>query len=90
MAQLSTEPVPNALSQQDAVALIGILAVLEGEHSAGHIAERLSHRFGERLERAGLLVGAWRGADLRQALHDLNHRLRYALGEHDEPPHPGF
>ena len=24
--------------------------------------------------------------DLRQSLNDLNHRLRYALGEYDEPP----
>jgi hypothetical protein len=24
----------------------------------------------------------------RQALNDLNHRLRYALGEYDDPPQP--
>jgi hypothetical protein len=26
--------------------------------------------------------------DLRQSINDLNHRLRYALGEYDEPPQP--
>jgi hypothetical protein len=26
--------------------------------------------------------------DLRQSINDLNHRLRYALGEYNEPPRP--
>jgi hypothetical protein len=26
--------------------------------------------------------------DLRQSIDDLNHRLRYALGEYNEPPRP--
>jgi hypothetical protein len=34
----------------------------------------------------GLLEPDATERDLRQAVSDLNHRLRYALGEYDEPP----
>lgn len=32
------------------------------------------------------------GIDVRQKLNDLNHRLRFVLGEHDDPDatHPVF
>jgi hypothetical protein len=37
----------------------------------------------------GRLLGAGgTERDLRQSISDLNHRLRYALGEYDEPPQP--
>jgi hypothetical protein len=30
----------------------------------------------------------WEDRDVRKALNDMNHRLRYALGEYDGPPAP--
>jgi len=42
----------------------------------------------ERLEQVPLLEPGSCGRDLRQSISDLNHRLRYALGEYDEPPRP--
>jgi hypothetical protein len=88
MPETSTDPIPNALPQRDAAALIGILAVLEGEHLAGYLDEDLSRRLGERLQRVGLLGDDWQPRELRQALNDMNHRIRYALGEYDDPPFP--
>jgi hypothetical protein len=34
----------------------------------------------------GLLAGDYDQRDLRQALGDLNQRLRYAAGDYDSPP----
>jgi hypothetical protein len=69
-------------------ALIGLLALLEGELMAGGVPERLSRRIGDLLERVGLVGAGGTERDLRQSISDLNHRLRYALGEYDEPPQP--
>ena len=88
MPNTSTDPVPNALCQQDAAALIGILAVLEGEHLAGDLDEHVSRRLGDRLHRVGMLGKHWQSRELRQALNDMNHRVRYALGEYEDPPGP--
>ena len=76
-------PAPNPLGRRDAEALIGVLAVLEGHlingdldpHVVGHLSTHV--------------VGPDAGpAELRVALGNLNQRLRYVLGEHDEPPTP--
>jgi hypothetical protein len=72
---------PRPLSRRDAGALIGVLSLLEAHLVAGdldpHVVGRLSERLG----------GASSGpAELRVALGNLNHRLRYVLGEYDEPP----
>jgi hypothetical protein len=90
VADTRTEPIPNALSQQDAAAIIGVLAILEGAHLAGDLNEDLTRRLANRLHVVGLLGERWRPRELRQALNDMNHRVRYALGEYDEPPvsHP--
>jgi hypothetical protein len=69
-------------------ALIGLLALLEGELMAGGVPERLSRRMGDLLERVGLVGAGGTERDLRQSISDLNHRLRYALGEYDKPPQP--
>ncbi len=85
MTDKSSGAIPNPLSQQDAAVLIGILAVLEGEFhdpSNAYLASRIAARF----QREGLIEDSREGAHLRQALNDMNHRLRYALGETDEPP----
>ena len=78
---------PRSCHARDLAALIGLLALLEGGLMAGELPEHLSARVRDRLERVGLLgVGATE-RELRQSLFDLNHRLRYALGEYEEPPH---
>ena len=76
-------PAPNALDRQDAEALIGVLAVVEGHLINGDLDPHVVDRLGERV------VGPGAGAvELRVALGSLNQRLRYVLGEHDEPPIP--
>ena len=83
---------PRAPRRQDVAALIGLLATLEGELLAesagnGHVppwAQRLVRRLGE----DGLLEPEASERQLRQCLNDLNHRLRYTLGEYDELPSP--
>ena len=69
------------MDDRDLTALIGILAVLEGEMTP-HLADRIR----DRLERAALLAPGGSEGELRRALGDLNQRLRHALGERDEPP----
>lgn len=73
-------PAPNALDRQDAEALIGVLAVVEGHLVAGDLDPHVVDRLGERMVGPG--AGA---AELRVALGNLNQRLRHVLGEHDEP-----
>jgi hypothetical protein len=75
---------PNPLGQRDAASLVGVLAVLEGHLLTGdldpHVVEHLARRvLPEHPGTAG-------PAELRLALSDLNHRLRYVLGEYAEPP----
>jgi hypothetical protein len=67
--------------RQDAEALIGMLAVLEGHLINGDLDAHVVQRLSERL--VGPRAGA---AELRVELGNLNQWLRYALGEHDEPP----
>jgi hypothetical protein len=78
----------RAPRKQDVAALIGVLAALEGElitddrELPGWVA-----RLASRLSSDGLLDGH-SNRDVRQTLHDLNQRLRYVLGEYDDPPDP--
>jgi hypothetical protein len=88
MAQTLNDPVPNPVSKRDVAALIGCLAVLEGAHMVGSIDDHLWQLIAKRLSSEGLLSEAWEDRDVRQALNDMNHRLRHALGEYDEPPTP--
>ena len=70
-------------------ALIGLLAVLEGEVWAADTADddipEWAKRLARRLSRDGLLASNPGNQELRRALGDLNQRLRYVLGEHDDP-----
>jgi hypothetical protein len=77
---------PRACRTDDLSALIGLLALIEAEVMAGEMSPHLSGRIRQRLERAALLAPGGTDRDLRQTINDLNHRLRYALGEYDEPP----
>jgi hypothetical protein len=81
MTQNGTTPHP--LDRQDAEALIGVMAVLEGHLIAGDLDPLVVDRLSERL--VGPDAGA---AELRVVLWNLNKRLRYVLGEHDERPAP--
>ncbi|MEV7628315.1 hypothetical protein [Actinoplanes sp. NPDC089786] len=71
---------------RDLAALIGLLAVLEGELMVGGVSSHLLGRLRERLAHEGLIAPAATEDQLCQAIHDLNQGLRYALGEFDEPP----
>lgn len=79
---------PRSCRQQDLAALIGLLAVLEGEIWADAVPLHLRDRIGHRLAREVLVGSSPTERELRQAISDLNHRLRYALGEYDELPSP--
>lgn len=76
----------------DVAALIGLLAKLEGElmlpYGGDDLVPEWAQGFASRLSRDGLLTPEAGNRDLRQALDDLNHRLRYVLGEYDELPQP--
>jgi hypothetical protein len=68
--------------------MIGLLATLEGELMTGNdvLPDWASH-IARRLSTDGLL-GRQSNHDLRQSLNDLNQRLRYVLGDYDEPIDP--
>jgi hypothetical protein len=85
-----SEWAPRRLRDADVVALIGLLAVLEGELMLAidlndDIPDWAQH-LAARLTKDGLLTSEPSNRDLRQALNDLNQRLRYAHGEYAEPP----
>jgi hypothetical protein len=79
---------PRSCHARDLSALIGLLAVLEGDLMAGEVSGHLSDRIRDRLEREELLERGGTERELRQSINDLNQRLRYALGEYDQPPRP--
>jgi hypothetical protein len=79
---------PRPLLRKDASAIIGILANLEGLIWVGDLNEGAVEKLRLRGVRDGYLAEATNDHDLRQALNDLNHRVRYALGEYDTPPLP--
>jgi hypothetical protein len=81
-------PAPYPVQHQDAAVLIGILAILEGAIWGGSLDERTTRKIGERFVQQGLLTADHDERDLRQAINDLNQRLRYAAGEYDSPPQP--
>ena len=88
---MTTDPaasVPNPVQQRDAAVMIGILAVLEGAIWAGGFGEQTAGRIAERFAQEGLLAADYDQRDLRQALGDLNQRLRFAAGEYGSPPEP--
>jgi hypothetical protein len=89
-SRIVTEPsdalVPNVVREQDVKALIGLLAVIEGHMMAGDVPQHLIDHLLDRFVWVGLLDQMSSLRDLRQAINDLNHRLRYARGEYTDPP----
>lgn len=82
-------PAPRSLSSRDVAALIGVMAVLEGEMLGADPPDQLlpwAAPIARRLSRHGLVPPDADGRQLRQGLNDLNHRLRFALGEYDVLP----
>lgn len=73
------------MTPHDLAALIGLLATLEGHLMAGDVDPHVVDHLLSRLAQDGLVSQDAGEQDLRQALNDLNHRLRFALGEYDEP-----
>jgi len=86
MANDPASAVPNPLQRRDAEVLIGILAVLDGVIWGGSLDEWTTSKVAERLVQQGLLTADHNRDDVHQALEDLNQRLRYAVGEYDNPP----
>ena len=78
----SSELCPRPLTRGDAAALIGILAVLEGQILGSHIETGVVDRFRRRLTEDGL-VRSDEETDVAAALEELNQRVRFALGEYD-------
>jgi hypothetical protein len=68
--------------------LIGVVAELEGQLMVDELPKHLTERLRDRFVRQGLLDVAGNARALRQAINDLNHRLRYGLGEYEEMPRP--
>ena len=88
MATDTAGPAPNPVQQGDARVLIGILAILEGAIWAGDLSEPTTSQIAERFMQQGLLAADHDQHGLRQAINDMNHRLRYAVGEYNSPPSP--
>jgi len=88
MATDPAVPAPNPVQQGDARALIGVLAILEGAIWAGDLSEQTTSKVAERFVQQGLLAADHDQRGLRQAINDMNQRLRHAVGEYDSPPPP--
>ncbi|HEY0903327.1 MAG TPA: hypothetical protein VGE14_05505 [Marmoricola sp.] len=87
-ARLSHELTTRAPAERDVAALVGLLATLEGELMAiGEEMPEWAGHVGRRLVRDGAAAGPG-NREVRQALSDLNHRLRYVAGEYDVPIDP--
>jgi hypothetical protein len=86
MATDPAVPAPNPVQRCDAEVSIGVLAILEGAIWAGDLNEQTTSKIAERFVQQGLLAAGHDQRDLRQAINDMNHRLRYATGEYDSPP----
>jgi hypothetical protein len=79
---------PRPLLQKDTSAIIGILANLEGLIWVGDLDESAVEKLRLRAVQDGYLAEEANDHDLRQSLNDLNHRVRYALGEYGSPRLP--
>lgn len=85
----STEKLaPNPARQQDVAVVIGILAELENLLMVDEMPEFMTERLKHRFVKVHLLNDSGSPHDLRQAINDLNHRLRYVDGTYDQPISP--
>ncbi|SDR98310.1 hypothetical protein [Microterricola viridarii] len=79
---------PRPLTQADAAALIGILANLELLVMTRGISGDELGLLLDRAQADGYAAPGDGEHELRQALNDLNQRVRFALGEYDSLPAP--
>jgi hypothetical protein len=83
------EEAPRRPTVRDVSAIVGLLAVLEGEVWGADTGDdrvpEWARRLGARLGRDGLISADAGNEELRRALGDLGQRMRYVLGEHDDP-----
>jgi hypothetical protein len=77
----TSELCPRPLTRADAAALIGVLAVLEGQMASGTVEPEAVERFRSRLAADGLLTGETENQDVAVALEALHQRVRFAMGE---------
>jgi hypothetical protein len=85
--QIQAEPNrPVTVVDRDVAAMIGLLAVLEGEVLSRETSSHLVRRLSRHLARDGLLPAHADEQGLARALSDMNHRLRVARGEYDGVP----
>ena len=77
----SSDLCPRPLTRADAAAVIGVLAVLEGQMANGTVEPEAVERFRSRLAADGLLTGETENQDVAVALEALNQRVRFAMGE---------
>jgi hypothetical protein len=74
------------LTSVDAAAIIGILATLNGQITVRGIDGHEFEVFRDRAIKDGIVGPDGGHYELRQALEDLTQRVRYALGEYENPP----
>lgn len=77
---------PVTLADKDVAALIGVLALLEGEVRSGEASPSMTQHLSDRLARYELLSADAASEALAGALSDMNQRLRVARGEYDGVP----
>ena len=62
------DPLAYARSSQDVTALVGTMALLEGESLAGSLHDRLMRRVGDRFNRVGLLADSFDIDDVQPSM----------------------
>jgi hypothetical protein len=77
----STADCPHPLSRQDAAALIGVLATLEGHVRVGDVDPAAVDHLRRRLVQDGVISEADEDG-VPRGLERLNHSVRAALGEY--------
>jgi hypothetical protein len=87
-ANIDGRSTPNPVLVRDATTLIGLLAHLEGSLLVEETLDEFAARLRARLIAEGVLSSQSNERDLRQVINDINHRLRYAIGEYSDPPTP--
>jgi hypothetical protein len=85
MSPQDSRPAPNPVSVTDVSVLIQMLAVYEGYLMGDHLDDDVVTPVRDRFVREGLLTADSDERDFRQAVNDLNQRLRYTAGEYPEP-----
>ncbi|VXB60478.1 conserved hypothetical protein [Nocardioides sp. AX2bis] len=93
--QMNDDRRPRSQVRDDDInAVIGVLAILDGELLAGAVEDHLATKYVQRFVRSGLLESATADVTppsvgrLTLAMSELIDRLRYSLGEYETEPGP--